>query len=483
MADKNDDTKKTENIISPLSSAFAGNAVMDKMKIESELYKKSMEFDEVNELLSLTRKLYQITLLTLEPSALAEKIATTMSESLHLELTGIFLLDKEKDMLTPLAFAKSERLTAVLRKSGFLLRDLTITKATKQPAFQKMLDGESFVTDKLSDVWGSLVDEKILGEIASSANVKTTIVYPLLTEQHVLGVVVLGYTLPYDKITEVERESIKSFASVIAVALDKARTYRELDAANTSLQDMYTQILDANKKLKTIDETKSSILSFASHHLQNPMENVVMGTSMIADGSFGPISPEVKNAAVKTFESARHLSLTIKLWLKALEFEENRVLYEMKKFDLLELVQRIAKDWTLVATERKLTFTVTTDDKGPYTVFADEAWMRDVIMNLTDNAFKMTEKGFVTVRLEKTADAKIRLSVTDSGVGIDAETLPKLFEKFERGDEGYKKEIEGTGLGLYISKKIVEAGHHGKIWAESSGHDKGATFFVELSVG
>ena len=279
-----------------------------------------------------------------------------------------------------------------------------------------------------------------------------------------------------------KEESLKSFADVIAVALDKSYTYSELGESNKRMQDLYAKMVDQNKQLKTIDETKSNILSFASHHLQNPMENVVMGTSMIADGSFGAISPEVKNAAVKTFESARHLSLTIKLWLKALEFEENKITYSMKKFDLLDVVNSLSKDWTMVATTRGIAFTIETDNKSPYNIVADQAWIRDVIMNLTDNAFKMTEKGFIKIKVEKIGIEKTRLSVIDSGVGIDTETLPKLFTKFERGDEGYKKDIEGTGLGLYISKKIIEDGHHGRIWAESVGHEKGATFSIELDL-
>ena len=484
MSDTGDNKTPNKAVVSPLSSAFTGSAIMDKMQVESELYKKNAELDSVNELLSLTRKLYQITLLTLDPAALADKISTTMRDSLNLEMTGIFLFDREKDELDPLALAKSERLLSVLRKSNFVMRDVVITGMSKRVAFKNIFEGQPLVTTNLADVWGGLIEDAILAEITNSANVKTVIVYPLLTEERVLGAVVLGYTLAWDKITEVERETMKSFADVIAVALDKSRTYRELDHANSNLKDLYGQMVEANKKLKTIDETKSTILSFASHHLQNPMENIVMGTSMMADGSYGIPTPEMKKAAVGVFESARHLSLTIKLWLKALDFEEDKVKFKMEKFDLVDLLNRIAKDWTMVSTERNIAFSIETDSKPPYTILADEGWLRDVAMNLIDNAFKMTEKGFVKVKIEKVIGSdkneKIRMSVADSGVGIDAETLPKLFEKFERGDEGYKKDIEGTGLGLYISKKIIEDGHHGRIWAESAGHDKGATFFVEI---
>lgn len=478
MADK--DEIKTTQIISPLSQDFSNHPVMEKIAAEQELYKKNAELDSLNELLSLARQLYQISLLSLDPEALAEKIAVTMRDSMHLEMSGIFTFNREKDTLTPLAFTKSERLIAAIRKAGFLFKDIEISGATKRPAFQKMFDGQTYTTQNLADIWGGLIEDKVLSELTNTANIKTVIVHPLYTEERVIGVMILGLTSTYNQIWMTKEESLKSFADVIAVALDKAYTYAELGDSNKRMKDLYAKMVEQNKQLRTIDETKSTILSFASHHLQNPMENVVMGTSMIADGSFGAISPEVKNAAVKTFESARHLSLTIKLWLKALEFEENRVTYKMAKFDLADLVKRIATDWTLVATERKIDFSVETDNKSPYTIFADEQWMRDVIMNLTDNAFKMTEKGFVKIKIEKIGVEKIRLSVSDSGVGIDAETLPKLFEKFERGDEGYKKDIEGTGLGLYISKKIIQDGHSGRIWAESAGHEKGSTFFVEL---
>ncbi len=84
------------------------------------------------------------------------------------------------------------------------------------------------------------------------------------------------------------------------------------------------------------------------------------------------------------------------------------------------------------------------------------------------------------VRLEKLGVETVQMSVVDSGLGITEETMKKLFNKLEKGPEGWKKDIYGTGLGLYLSKKIIEEGHRGKIWAESKGKDKGATFFVQL---
>jgi len=471
---------KKDAILSPLSPSLATNAVMAKVSLEQELYKKNVELDSVNDLLSLTRELYKISLLSLDPAALADKITTTMRDSLHLEMSGIFLFDRQKDSLEPLAFSKSERLLSVLRKSGYLLRDVSIPKITKSSMFKNLFEGQFVVTENLNDIWGTLIREDVLKEISTSANVKMVIVYPLLTEERVIGAVLLGYTSRYDELSKAEKDSFKSFADVIAVALDKAYTYQDLDTAKKSAENLYMQMVEANKKLKTVDETKSTILSFASHYLQNPIQNIVMGSSMMVDGSFGVISEQAKKASIKMFESARHLSLTVKMWLKALDFEENHITYKKEKFDISVLANNLLKDWNDVAQERSIVLSFETDNKPPYMVEADQSWIRDVIANIYDNALKMTEKGFIKVKVEKNDSEKIRFSVTDSGAGIDNEMMTKLFQKFERGSAGWKKDVDGTGLGLYICKKIIEEGHHGKIWAESAGLGKGATFYFEL---
>ncbi len=451
-------------------------------KIEQELYTKNAELDAINELLSLTQELYEISLLSIDPAALAERIATTMRDRLHLEMAGVFLFNREQDVLTPLAFAKSERLLATLRQFGFLLRDISITEITKRPAFKNIFNGKPFVTANASDVWGGLIQSKDIEKFSLSANLKTIIIYPLLTEERVIGTVLLGYTSPYEQFSQIEKESIKSFANVIAGALDKSYTYKELVTTNKNLTAVNKKMELANEKLKTIDKTKSSILSFAQHYLQNPIENIVMASAMLADGSFGDKIEDTKKASARMLESARHLSLTVKMWLRALDFEENRVKYGIENFDLADMMKNITKDWVLIATNRGIVFSLETDHHSPYMVTADKTWIYEVIINLVDNAFKMTEKGFIKMRIEKIGIEKVRFCVSDSGIGIDGQTLPMLFQKFERGQTGWKKNVEGTGLGLYISKKIIEEGHHGRIWAESEGIGKGATFCVELPV-
>ena len=113
-------------------------------------------------------------------------------------------------------------------------------------------------------------------------------------------------------------------------------------------------------------------------------------------------------------------------------------------------------------------------------VEADVGKMRQIIGNLIDNAVKYTPKGSITVRVRK-LDKTMRLEISDTGVGIKPETLPKLFQKFSRAEDASKANVLGTGLGLYVAKKLIEA-QNGRISAESEGEGKGAAFSVELSL-
>lgn len=475
-------TNTKSNILPPVFSAIFDSDIPQKTGIERELYAKNVELDFANQIFYLTRELYTVSLLNLGPAAFSERVALIIREKLQLEMVGVFSYKQKEDILEPLAFAKSERVTSALRKMDFLLKDIKITSASKRPAFKDVFDGKTLVTNKISDIWGGLVGEDNLNTIIALANIKTFLVYPLLTEEKFIGVLLFGLHLDYKELPELEREAIKSFSDIIAIVLDKAYIHRKMDEVNQSLVSANMELLKANEELKTIDETKSAILSNASHHLQNPLQDIVMGTSMLLDGSFGAISPEAKKAAAAMFESARHLTITFKMWLKTLDFENDRVEYKKEPFDLAVLAEKTIDSWKESAKERGLELVFETDNHSPYTVNGDTEWIREVIVNLVDNALKMTEKGFIKLRVEKFGVEKIQLSITDSGMGIDEETMKHLFKKLEKGEEGWKKDIYGTGMGLYLSKKIIEEGHNGTIWAESKGAGKGATFKIELPI-
>ncbi len=248
--------------------------------------------------------------------------------------------------------------------------------------------------------------------------------------------------------------------------------------------------LDAtNKQLEELSHFKSELLSLASHQIRSPLAAIKGFGTLIVGGSYGPVSDKVKETVGKMGESANSLISLINTLLDMRKVEEGKMEYQMARTDLKKLVTDVVDLLKGLAETKKLEFTLIAPDKE-IPVNADAEKLKQVIQNLTDNAIKYTPSGFVHVELKEVPSQTpgqppvAMVTVSDSGVGFSSDLAPHLFEEFIR-DERVKKQILGTGLGLYIARKITEA-HGGKLWAESPGEGKGSAFHVsmpEMSAG
>lgn len=242
------------------------------------------------------------------------------------------------------------------------------------------------------------------------------------------------------------------------------------------LQRLNEKIAAANSQLEELSRFKSQLLSLASHQIKSPLAAIKGFVSLIADGSYGPVGDKVKETLVKVQRSADELIALINTLLDMRKVEEGKMEYKFEKTDLNKMVGDVVEMLKPLAATKNLEFTFVSSKKDIF-VNADPEKLKQVIQNLADNAIKYTPSGFVHVELKENGSAAT-VSVSDSGLGIPAELLPHLFEEFIR-DERVKKEVRGTGLGLYIARKIAEA-HGGKISAESPGEGKGSTFSVSV---
>ncbi len=435
--------------------------------VNETLYKQNAELAVTNKTLSLLRKLYQLSLLKLDPTALSEKIAETIRADLNMEIAGILVFDATKDLLTPLTFAKSERMQEMLTQLGFLFKDVTISDVSHHEFFKKVIyEKKRILSDDINDVWGGLIPAEKLSKITTESHLKTILSYPLQTESEVLGALIFGLNRNYDTLNTFEQESINSFIDVIAVALDKAFLYKELQ--------------DANEKLKELDKLKTEFLSLASHQLRSPLTAIKGYTSMLLEGSFGEVNKNQKDAIDRVFESTNHLTKVVEDLLNVTKIEQGGMKYEMAPFDIKTAASDLARDLSITAEHKGLKLEFSSPEANPIMVNGDMEKIRQVMLNLIDNSIKYTEKGgTITVSVKKDPQYVV-FSVTDNGMGISAETLPTLFKKFNRG-EGGKVNTGGSGLGLYLAKQIIEA-HKGRVWAESAGAGKGSSFIFELAV-
>ncbi len=274
---------------------------------------------------------------------------------------------------------------------------------------------------------------------------------------------------------------IAAFVFVVAVILGVllARSVQREVEQREKLEALAKQLQEANTKLEDLSRFKTQLLSIASHQIRSPLAAIKGFASLLLDGSYGPLGgPKISETIEKLRHSANELIDLINNLLDLRKVEEGRMDYQMAKTDLGEIVGATVDSLRSLATNKKLEFTYM-KPPTPLFVNADAQKLQQVIQNLIDNSIKYTPTGFVHVELFEKDNAGVMFSVSDSGLGMPAELIPHLFEEEFVRDERVKKEILGTGLGLYIAKKIIEA-HGGKIWAESKGQGKGATFFVAL---
>lgn len=244
------------------------------------------------------------------------------------------------------------------------------------------------------------------------------------------------------------------------------------------LQILSKNLEDANEKLQSLDKLKTEFLSLASHQLRSPLTAIIGYTSMLLDGSFGEINDKQKEAIDRVYQSSRHLSLTVEDLLNVSKIEQGGMQYVKVPFDFEKASADLAKDLSVTAQKKGLKLTFETDGKSPYKVNGDMEKIRQVILNFIDNSIKYTKEGSINVLLSKN-EKTIRLSIKDTGMGMTPEIKAKLFQKFARA-EGGKMNAGGSGLGLYLAKKIIEEGHNGKVGVDSEGMNKGSTFWMEL---
>lgn len=245
------------------------------------------------------------------------------------------------------------------------------------------------------------------------------------------------------------------------------------------IQQLAAKLEKANVELKKLDEAKSEFISIASHQLRTPLSAIKGYISMILEGVYGKMNSKKKEALNKVYQSNERLIVLVNDLLNISRIEEGRVKYNFERINLFKVVSGVIDELKPDIQEKKLAMRGL-KEAGDVYVNADAEKIRQVVLNLIDNAIKYTQKGKIDVKLRKQKET-ILLTVSDTGLGMTKDEISGLFKKFSRGKSVLGSHTEGTGLGLYIAYKIVEV-HKGKIWAKSMGRNKGSTFYVSLPV-
>jgi signal transduction histidine kinase len=232
------------------------------------------------------------------------------------------------------------------------------------------------------------------------------------------------------------------------------------------------------RQLKELDKLKAEFVSIASHELKTPINVIIGYLELLSDGVYGEVSGKQREVIRVVQSQAHTLARLAKQLLDVSRFEAGGGKIEPRSVALPRLLDELEQAFHVLAVQKGVRFAVTRGDGLPTEVVWDADRINEVVGNLLSNAFKFTERGGeVELRVTR-ADDDVHLSVRDTGAGIPADQLPRVFEKFYQADNQRHASRRGTGLGLAIAKGIVEA-HGGTIGVEST-RGVGTTFEITL---
>ena len=231
-------------------------------------------------------------------------------------------------------------------------------------------------------------------------------------------------------------------------------------------------------ELKAATEIKSKFTSMVSHELRSPLAAIKEGINIVLEGLVGNVNNEQKDLLNTAKRNADRLGRLINNVLDFQKIESGKMEFDIRENDINEVAREVGKAMSLLAEQKGLDLVVDVDDGLPKIRFSRDKIIQ-VLTNLLSNAIKFTEKGSISMST-KQEDNLVHVIVQDTGVGIKAKDMPRLFQAFEQLDSIRDKKKGGTGLGLAISKEIILA-HKGKIWAESEA-GKGSAFHFVLPI-
>lgn len=305
--------------------------------------------------------------------------------------------------------------------------------------------------------------------------------------ERLLGVVCFEHIGPRRTWSTEDLLFADGFADLLMVAIEsheRRRAERELRDLNASLEERVRErtrdLAAANERLAELDRLKTQFLATTSHELRTPLNSIIGFTSIVKSGVAGPVNDEQRRQLDIVHTSARHLLGLINDLLDLSRIESGRMSVLWENVAPAEVIDEVSRALSPLVDAKRLTWDVVIDDRGTL-VETDRKKLLQVLLNLGSNAVKFTEKGSIRIRAgvgRSTDPPTYRVTVADSGIGIPAEHMPLLFRPFAQLDADARRALEGTGLGLYLSKQLL-ALIGGTITA-SSEPGCGSTFQVTL---
>lgn len=294
-------------------------------------------------------------------------------------------------------------------------------------------------------------------------NTRSELATPMVVGDTLIGVLDVQSDV-VDRFTEQDVLIMKTLSSQIAVAVQNAEQFAEQ--------------LNIADKLREVEKLKSEFLASMSHELRTPLNSIIGFADVLLEGLDGDLNERMDQDVRLIRDSGDHLRNLIGDILDMSKIEAGKMELRYDDLDMRQMAQDIIATANPLAKAKSLALYLNLSDDVSY-IRADATRLRQVMWNIMGNAIKFTEKGSVTLGMELKDDFLL-ISIRDTGIGIAPENISIVFEQFRQVDGALNRKAEGTGLGMPISKKLVEL-HGGDIWIEST-VGMGTTFWFTIPV-
>jgi PAS domain S-box-containing protein len=237
-----------------------------------------------------------------------------------------------------------------------------------------------------------------------------------------------------------------------------------LQKTNEGIKGLYRELEQKSEKLNKVDQLKTEFISHVSHELRTPLTVTREAISQVIDGVCGEINKEQKQFLFISIEGIDRLSRLIENLLHISKIEAYKIIPKRELIHIVSLVKEVSSGFNSLLKHKGLEIKLNFSN-DMIELYVDKDMIIQVFMNLIGNAIKFTPAGYIDISIVDKKDA-IECAVSDTGIGISDQDLPKVFSKFEQFGRDFECAEKGTGLGLSISKGIIEL-HRGSIWLGS----------------
>lgn len=432
-----------------------------------QMYKQNFELMVRNKILSTLRSLYPLTVTSVNTKEMSQRIIDVLVGELKFKQAFIHILDKEKKELELLAVYNSPELLEAEKLVSKLHDSWNVSvESTNNILIQAIEKRQRQQTLLLPDILVPCLPKEEAEKIQEKIDVHSFLIYPLFADHHLLGTLTVGLGKESNELSRTERETLEETMNLVSIAIDRARLYENLE--------------DANARLRELDKLKDEFVSLASHELRTPMAAIRGSVSTVLEGYAGEITSQTREFLAAAYNENDRLIRLVNNLLNTSRIEAGRLSFTVSRLELPIIINEVVKNLQMAAKEKNLYLIYEPFGFLPQ-IQGDEDKLKEVIINLIGNGIKFTSQGGLTIRTVVEGNF-VKTSVADTGTGIHKEDFDLLFKKFSqvKRDQKYTKSYGGTGLGLYLSQKIIE-GLGGKIWLESE-VGKGTTFLFTLPI-